>query len=62
MYKLPLILVKEFGTVHRHDDFGDMTQLRLVFGQRTYYITEPAGFGHRVTFCGYMNNFHGNEL
>ena len=32
MHQFPLILVKEFGAVHRHYHFSYMTQLGLVLG------------------------------
>jgi hypothetical protein len=35
-----------------------MAEVCLVFGQRSYYITEAARFGYGITFRCNMNDLH----
>jgi hypothetical protein len=37
-----------------------MPKVSLVLGEGPYYITESAGFCHRITFCRNVNYLHKN--
>jgi hypothetical protein len=57
-----LVLVEEFGTLHRHDHLGNMAQITLIFWQCPYYVPKTAGFRHGITLCRYVKDFQCNQL